>query len=249
MGRVWLCEDEIAKRPLRLDEKGMELYSFEELCYYLYQNAELLEESFFNETLCQWLEQEVGQAELSKQIRAGLLREESGYWCIEKILVYGGFYSKEELKEVLLMVSWMEQKGSLGVAKLRGDRMLKEGRYQEALFAYETALQQASQYGDSEMVGRIWHNMGTLYAANMLFGQAAECYQNAYGTGQKEESKEAYLKALSCQEGKLPGGVSGRYVKARQDLLLQKQSGNRASYEKKIEELLETLRAEYRKSE
>ena len=39
MGRIWLCEEETAKRPFLLEEEGRRLYSFEELCYYLYQNT------------------------------------------------------------------------------------------------------------------------------------------------------------------------------------------------------------------
>ena len=61
MSRVWLCEETTAEYPFFLEEERVNLYSFEELCYYLYQNTGVLEESFFNEKLCQWLEEELGQ--------------------------------------------------------------------------------------------------------------------------------------------------------------------------------------------
>ena len=61
MGRIWLCEDQMARRPLMVNA-GISLYSFEELCYYLYQNVESVEESFFNELLCQWLAEELASS-------------------------------------------------------------------------------------------------------------------------------------------------------------------------------------------
>ena len=45
MSRVWLCQDPLAEQPYIVN-KNISLYSFEELCYYLFQNAESVEESF-----------------------------------------------------------------------------------------------------------------------------------------------------------------------------------------------------------
>lgn len=285
MGRVWLCTGKIAEHPLALEEEGIGLYSLEELCYYLYWNAELVEESFFNEKLCRWLEEELGEGELSQEIRAGIDREESGCWCMEQILSFGGFYSQEELQQVLQAVSWMEDKGALERAKLRGDRLLKEGRCREAVLAYKRALQMADEMGvdgsqegapgqgqkkegvfeegiqekrgqaegraegDSRTVGRIWHNMGTAYAYHMLFGQAAYCYGRAYETGQEEESKQDYLMALSCRDGKVPEGGTDSLAEQKKALLEKKQSGDWAGYEKALRQTLESLRTEYRERE
>ena len=46
MSRVWLCQDPLAEQPYIVN-KNISLYSFEELCYYLFQNAESVEESCF----------------------------------------------------------------------------------------------------------------------------------------------------------------------------------------------------------
>ena len=85
MSRVWLCQYPVAKHPLKV-KTGVNLYSFEELCYYLYQNAEAVEESFYNEILCQWLEQEIRNQELARRLSEGLQEEQGGCWFIEQIL-------------------------------------------------------------------------------------------------------------------------------------------------------------------
>ena len=97
MSRVWICEEVTAEHPLFLEEERLNLYSFEELCCYLYQNTGVLEESFFHEKLCLWLEQEVGRQELSEKLRQGIGQERSGCWCMEQILKDGGFYLRRIL--------------------------------------------------------------------------------------------------------------------------------------------------------
>ncbi len=274
MGRVWLCEGKTAGRPFCLEAEGISLYSLEELCYYLYQNAELVGESFFHEGLCQWLEEELGEASLSQEIRAGIDRGESGCWCLGRILEAGGFYSQEELQQVLKGVAWMEDKGPLERAKLRGDRLLRDGKCREAVLAYRKALSMAGDgipwdgggvpdisgggegmaegsppSPESRTVGRIWHNMGTAYAYHLLFAQAAYCFGRAYEAGQEEVSKRDYLIALSCQEGKVPEGGTDTLAEAQKELEAKKRSGDRAGYEERLEQILELLIAEYRESE
>ena len=288
MGRVWLCTGRIAEHPLLLESEGVGLSSFEELCYYLYWNAELVGESFYNERLCQWLEEELGETELSVEIRAGIAQEESGCWCLERILEAGGFYSQAERQRVLQTVAWMEDKGPMERAKLRGDRLLQEGRCREAVLAYRGALKTAGQAEglsafpsehmqeqsavsrgasgedvpgkgmpqesrqpsqEAEVLGKIWHNMGTAYAYHMLFGQAAYCYGKAYEIGQEEASKTDYLMALSCRDGKVPEGGRDSLEGKKKALLAKKESGDRAGYEKMLEQTLEDLRTEYRERE
>ena len=105
MGRVWLCTGRIAEHPLLLESEGVGLSSFEELCYYLYWNAELVGESFYNERLCQWLEEELGLAALASSLRRGIEQERSGCWCMEQILQAGGYYGSAELENALLTAS------------------------------------------------------------------------------------------------------------------------------------------------
>ena len=249
MSRVWLCDGVTAEHPLFLEEKGVNLYSFEEWCYYLYQNADEIEDSFFNEKLCQWLEQETGQGQLSAHIREGIAQEKSGCWCMEEILKASGYYGKEELNKARQAVAWMEHKNPLEREKLRGDRLLKEERYRAAIREYQKILKETRQdYGNSEILCLVWHNMGTAYARQMLFVQAADCYEKAYEIGQQKESKESYLLALACKDGQMPEDIPKKAAEFRRQLTEKKES-DRAGYEEILEDILQKLRTEYRKSE
>lgn len=248
MSRVWLCEETTAEYPFFLEEERINLYSFEELCYYLYQNTGVLEESFFNEKLCQWLEEELGQQKLAQHLRQGIEQEKSGCWCMEQILKASGLYSSEELQNARNTAARMEEKTPLERAKLRGDRLLKAEKYRDAIAEYRKILNHAKEPDGSEILGRIWHNIGTAYARQMLFAQAADCYGKAYETGQNQESREAYLLALLYRESQKVKAETDRFAQFKQELAEKKQSGDRTGYERALENMLQNLRTEYRKS-
>ncbi|MFG6383226.1 MAG: hypothetical protein K1V96_03080 [Lachnospiraceae bacterium] len=248
--RVWLCEEPVAKHPLFLEEERLNLYSFEELCFYLYQNTGVIEESFFNERLFQWLEQETNKENLALLLRRGIEQERSGCWCMRQILKSSGYYSSLELKETLKTAEWMEHKSSLERAKLRGDRLLKAEKYKDAISEYQKVLKQVEQEPNNlKIICHVWHNIGTAYARQMLFEPAAECYEKAYKIGQEKKSKDAYLLSLSRIDGQELEGTTDRLKEFRQKLEETKQSGDRNGYEKMLEEMLQYLRMEYRKNE
>lgn len=245
MSKVWLCQEPLAKQPLKV-KTGVSLYSFEELCYYLYQNAETLEESFYNEILCQWLTKELGKAALAACLEKGLEQEKSGCWFMEQILQEGGFHNSQELEHAVHLAENMENKTPAQRAKLRGDRFLQSGRYRDALWEYQNALEEES---DLFFQGKVLHNMGTVYARQFLFTPAAEYYKLAYETGQQTESSEAYLLALAYRDGQVPDQGGEKMKNLLEKLQEKKEAGDRGGYEEKIEEMLQELRTEYRKSE
>lgn len=72
MSKIWICQSKTADIPFVLEEQNIKLYSFEELCCYLYQSTENIEESFFDERLLTWLEKELYMTRLCTQLRQGL---------------------------------------------------------------------------------------------------------------------------------------------------------------------------------
>ncbi|MCI9080804.1 MAG: hypothetical protein HFI70_00505 [Lachnospiraceae bacterium] len=245
MSRVWVCQAPLAKQPLRI-KSGVNLYSFEELCYYLYHNAETVEESFYNEMLCHWLKHELGQHKLAERINEGLEKDKNGCWFMKQILREGGFQSSQEAEQAVQLAESMENKSPAQRAKLRGDRFLQSGKYRDALREYHNALEEET---DLFFQGRVLHNLGTVYARQFLFMRAAEYYKLAYETGQQSESSEAYLLALSCQDNQVSLQRDADVMEVLASLREIKRSGNRAGYEEKIEQMLSRLKTEYRKSE
>ena len=55
-----LCLQAQAKRPYFIENIRTEIYSLEELCFYLYHNVCLIDETIMNEKLCDWIRDELG---------------------------------------------------------------------------------------------------------------------------------------------------------------------------------------------
>ena len=69
MGQVILCCGAYAKHPFFLKEECLNLYSAEELCYYVFENSYLLDDSFVSEKLADFIQTELKLPELADQTR------------------------------------------------------------------------------------------------------------------------------------------------------------------------------------
>ena len=75
MALVTICKYRRAKTPYFLEQAGLNMYSLEELAWFLYHNICLAAPQMFDDRLCRWLEEEIGSSELTRRIRNG---KESG---------------------------------------------------------------------------------------------------------------------------------------------------------------------------
>ena len=51
-----LCQVKKAEKPFYIENISTNIYSIEELCYYLYNNLYLVDSSLISSKLCTWLE-------------------------------------------------------------------------------------------------------------------------------------------------------------------------------------------------
>ena len=54
-----LCQTKKAERPYFIENISTNIYSVEELCYYLYHNLYLIDKTIINEELCIWIGEEL----------------------------------------------------------------------------------------------------------------------------------------------------------------------------------------------
>ncbi len=82
MGRVLLCVGKYADKPYFLERLYVNVYSAEELCYCLMQNAFLIGKEIVDEGLAEWLANRIGgrpAGDDEGRVRcSGLCREDSG---------------------------------------------------------------------------------------------------------------------------------------------------------------------------
>ena len=197
MGELILCSRPLAKFPYHLENVGINIYSLEELCYYIEKNMYLLDESFLDEELCVWIGQELEFPELGERLAAICDRDGTVAEFAECILRETGYFDAVKTGKVVMGLREMAYKSKAERGKLRADRYAAGGRLRYAVYEYRRLL--AEWDGENEILcGDIWHNLGCACARMFLFEEAADCYAKAYGKNRNPQSLQECLYARAC---------------------------------------------------
>ena len=199
MSDMILCHYALAKNPYFFVPFGVNIYSIEELCYLLSRDAYLVDDDVKDEKLCDFLINEAGMPELGQRLKGMLHDGSSSGEFVSVILESYPYCTNEELREVrqILVDNAGMDKGRKH--KIRGDNMLRSGRYMHALEEYRYILESLDRDKDNydaQLAASILHNMGTAYARLFQLERASEYYFEAYGISNDRRSLVEYLTAM-----------------------------------------------------
>lgn len=199
MEELLLCNSPAAAVPYYVEGISLNIYSLEELSYYIANNVYLLDDSFMNGGLCTWIEEEMKAEELGHTLREILEKKGRLSSFAGEILMYCGYYEKKEILEILQVIAEMEEKSDFECNKIRADRLLEKGKYYSSIYEYKRILESREIAGQNAVLeGNVWHNLGTAYARLFLFESAAKCYEKAYALNEDQSSLNALLKSYYC---------------------------------------------------
>lgn len=203
MGELILCYGRIAAMPYYIENASLNIYSLEELCYYLDKYPDRLEEDFFCRELFTWIEQELKLQELAEGLRECRKSHAKPADMVEKVMHAAGYLTEKESCRLLEQLKELEGKDEFERKRIRADRCVRNQRYAEAVLEYRRLIRLAEAEGiGEEEAGQIWHNMGVACANMFLYEQAAECFEQAYACNNQPESLlEMYL-AMQCISSK-----------------------------------------------
>ena len=95
-----LCQVKRASKPYYIENISTPIYSIEELCFYLYENICLIDETIVNEALCDWIRDELGLKKLYRQLYEQLDKQEGIGYFILPIFREIGYLTPDMLREV-----------------------------------------------------------------------------------------------------------------------------------------------------
>ncbi len=276
MGELLLCHETIASLPYYAEGAGVNIYSMEELCYYIAGNTYILDSSFMNEELCTWIEKQMGLYKLAERLR-NLIRSQGLFSdFVLAILEQTGYSTMQEMQDVILTLRQMEEKSDFECGKIRADQLMEKKKYLGAIYEYKRLLASSDAEQESNLlVGNIWHNLGTAYARLFLFEESAKCYDRAHFLNQAEESLKACLMSYRCmrdedafmkkavenhlddmeiQEIKNELSVASRgehteaFEEHLEEIALQNESGDRIWAKEQLSEIIFKWKEDYRRS-
>lgn len=205
MGLVSICKYQRAGTPLYVEQAGVNLYSLEELAWFLYRNLFLVDMQFFDDRLCDWLIHEVKNPELAHRIRNGVSAGINFQNLVLSVVGAADMFDNGEIMELgerLKALGGLKEQERL---KMRADELLENHNDWPAIKEYRHILQmhQNTRLG-MEFYGAVWNNLGVAYARQFLFENAAQCFEMSDEYFPSEEAQRQAQLARELAQGKRP---------------------------------------------
>ena len=180
MGNLIFSQPKPVTHPYYVPELGVHLYTGEELSYYIYHNVLLIEESFPDERVLDFLE-ELDNPKLAERLRRMKEQHSSLFEMLYALLQDLHYYSSSELYTFRGQLEKLARSSAASRLKAKGDYLFGRGQYYSALRIYNQILDSDSrELADSDYVGKIWSCEGACYANLGSFEQAADCLKKAF---------------------------------------------------------------------
>ncbi len=186
MGKVILCKGRVAEKPFIIPLSGRELYSIEEICYYVYNNIYSIDIGFFSDELLEFIEKDLDLPEIADELRDLL---ESGHVLrnvVTALLLSCDLYNRKETEELILLMNRLSGMSAWQKRAHIGYEFLREGQYIKALRHFRGILKfedlNEKDYGD------VLFAIGCTLAHTASYREAADCFYKSYLHGRNRKS-------------------------------------------------------------
>lgn len=275
MGKLIQCSSPLALTPYHFRLTDTNVYSMEEVCYYIWHNIYMIQEEVFDREFVMWIEKELHMEETSHKLACLIQDHKNLKDIVVTICCSCDYYDEEEINALIRLMDEIEQMPAYARKKHKGDTYLACHSYEKALEEYEKVFESDEVlHAEKEAYGSIFHNMGVAYSNLAEFRKAAEYFLKAYEQNKKDASLsqglfalrlskdvEGYKKALvdfdvspekQLQWEKEYTQVISQSSQCRETLKIEKlrnvmKSGNVAEYYDKVHKYVLDWKNEYRK--
>lgn len=180
MSGLMLCTMQ-AQKPYFVKEINKNIYSIEELGYYLYNYLYLVEDKFFGEALIDYLENTLEQKSIADGLRQLEKRGGNLGEKISFVVKNSGYYSQKEVDELERHLVMLNSKTSSERIKAKADILMGNHKYNLAIVFYRNIINKGrSSELSEEFYGNVYNNLGVAYARMFEYATAAACFKSAY---------------------------------------------------------------------
>lgn len=197
MAKFILCTGKLAEEPLHFPLTNFDVYSIEELCYYLYENIYTITEEIFNRKMVVWLREQLQMEKMADQLEEMIEAKNGMKDIVVSLLCSADYYTENEVKDIIKIIDEIEHLPLWGRRKMKGDNYLRYKKYTEAAKEYEKILHSKDAVHLAvEEYGNILHNLAIAHVHTKTLRAVAREFKEAYSRNNNEESLKQYLFAL-----------------------------------------------------
>lgn len=194
-----VCIGKMAKVGYRFPETGIQIFSYEELCYYLSQHMICYLYTLPQEELLLYIRDELGLDKLYRQLSKWSNVEKDQMKYFSTLFREGNYFSEDEIQQILDKYRELKNAPYSFQCKWMGDLFLKNERASMAVYYYKRALEQETMKR-TEM-GAVYHNIGIAQSRMFRFHDAKISFVKAYQYAGTEESLFYYYCIVAYTAG------------------------------------------------
>lgn len=200
MGKFILCTGPLAKCPYHFSLTNTNIYSLEELGYYLYHNIYTISLKDFGQDFFDWVQNDLKREDLVEKWTDILAKSQDIKDIVISILCSTDYFSKLEVESMVKTIDMINGLSPIGKKKIKADNFLRYKDYENAAREYEEIIYQdaADEFSAYEF-GNMLHNLAVAHVHLKSLERAEKEFKEAYSLNKKEESLKEYLFLLKLQ--------------------------------------------------
>lgn len=160
MGELILCKRPIAAIPYYLEGASINVYSLEELSYFLYHHTYQIPQDFMSVELCHWIGKELHIPELEQQLLEMLKENVPLHIFVGHLLSGTDYLTAGEIRETLTKIQNFENKSDAECRKIFADQLMDQKAYfRQSRSTTRSSIRTMSETSPSflwEISGTIW---------------------------------------------------------------------------------------------
>ncbi len=180
MSGLKVCSKQ-AKMPYHIAEIDLNVYSLEEICYFLYNHVYLVDKSFFNENLINYIGHELSRPSLAQKLKQLV---GANYPVEEMVMLIFNetmYYDEQEIAKIKPVLGSIEKKGVQERMQMKAESFYKVGKYEKALSIYFSILmRQMDMNLSTKFYADIYYAIGVIYGKFFVYDMAGKAFKSAF---------------------------------------------------------------------
>lgn len=181
-----LCSRQ-AETPYYIEDMDLNIYSIEELAYYLYNTVYFVDNSFFNEKLAEYIQQELRFPKLAAKLKYSMGQKSAFADLILLVVREAQYYDEDEIKRLQKNLDIIGTKSLKERMKLRAEMLYQGGKLTGANEAFVNILNEKEHSAimtgnkeNDEFYAGIYLGIGKIKVRMFYFTEAVEDLKKAY---------------------------------------------------------------------
>lgn len=166
--------------PYFIKEIGKNVYSIEELSYYLYNHLYLVDEDFFGDDLIEYIDEYLENSMVANGLKQAIEHGASLSELVSFVIKASGYYNAEEIRIFQKQLDLLRTSTITQRQKSKADILMGHRKFSMALDIYNKIVMHPDPEETSVFYGNVYNNIGVIYANMFAFEDARDLFQRAY---------------------------------------------------------------------